>query len=106
MAGFGDLDTLALQAAVDLSAAQYTVVRGSAAGLCNIASNAAASSVLGILQNKPRANEAATIGFDGISKAIAGNSRELTKPKRLAFLEKYNHDGVNDRLIEWVKSQG
>lgn len=43
--------------------------------------------------------------FSAVSRAIANNSRELTKSKRLAFLEKYNQDGVNDRLIAWVNRQ-
>lgn len=43
--------------------------------------------------------------FSIISKTIASNSGELTKPKRLAFLEKYNRNGVNDQLITWIKDQ-
>lgn len=43
--------------------------------------------------------------FSTVSNAIASNSRKLTKPKLLAFLEKYNQDGVNDRLIALVNRQ-
>lgn len=74
---FGAQETWpAVTAAVDLSGYQYRVVRFSAAQACNVASHAlsAAATELpcGILQNKPKSGEAATIAFAGASKAVAG----------------------------------
>lgn len=71
--GSGRLETITgLTAAADLSGKQYHIVRGSAANAVNQASNAAATSVLGVLQNKPKITEAAAVGFLGVSKIVAG----------------------------------
>ena len=74
MAEFGspELQTLTLQAAADLSLHQYTAVRISAARQCNVASDVGASSVIGVLQNKPKAGEFATVAVSGKSKLVAG----------------------------------
>jgi hypothetical protein len=74
MAEFGapELLTLTLEAAADLSAVQYHVVRHSAAQKCNVASDATNSGVLGILQTKPKSGEFGTVAVGGKSKAVAG----------------------------------
>lgn len=73
MAEFGDLETIAgLAAAADLSGKQYHLVRLSAAWTVNQASEAANSALLGVLQNKPKSGEAATVADGGTSKVVAG----------------------------------
>ncbi|MDZ4342344.1 MAG: hypothetical protein U1E51_07890 [Candidatus Binatia bacterium] len=74
---FGAQDTWpAVTAAVDLSGYQYRVVRFSAAQACNVASHALSAAPTeipcGILQNKPKSGEAATVAYAGPSKAMAG----------------------------------
>lgn len=61
-----------LEAAADLSAKQYHIVRLSAANLCNQASLATDSDTIGVLQNKPQSGEFATVAFAGLSKVVAG----------------------------------
>lgn len=74
MAVSGELQTIALDAAADLSGKRYHWVRGSAAGQCNQASLATNSALLGVLQNKPESGERATVGYFGKSKITAGAS--------------------------------
>jgi hypothetical protein len=71
---FGDQQTFNMTAAADLSGKQYHFVRGSAAFATNQASDATASSVLGVLQNKPASGREATIAFMGGSKVVAGGA--------------------------------
>lgn len=72
MAEFQALETLTLEAAADLSLHQYTVMRLSAANKCNVASLATDSSMMGVLINKPKSSEFATIAYFGKCKVIAG----------------------------------
>lgn len=74
MAEFGKLETLTLEAAADLSGNQYAVMRVSAANKCNVASLATQSTIVGVLQNKPKSGEFATVAFSGKSKCQAGNT--------------------------------
>lgn len=77
MAGFGEVMALSASAAADLSAAQYHILRWTGAGTVNIASHAAATAVLGamgVLQNKPGNGQAATVGYFGESKVVAGGA--------------------------------
>lgn len=77
MATYGEQMTRTAQAAADLSAAQYTILRHAAAGTVNIASHAAASIVLGpigVLQNKPTSGRAATVAYAGETKVVAGGT--------------------------------
>lgn len=77
MATFNEVMALSAAAASDLTNTRYHIMRWVAAGTCNIASHAAATAVLGpmgILQNKPTSGAAATIGFAGESKVVAGGS--------------------------------
>ena len=66
----------AVTAAVDLSGYQYRIMRFSAAQQCNVASHAlsaaAAQLPCGVLQNKPKSGEAASIAYMGPSKVMAG----------------------------------
>ena len=72
---FGKLHTLTMKAGADLSALQYHIMRDIADGTTNIASEAISNQMLGVLQNKPAAtNRAATIGYEGISKVVAGGA--------------------------------
>lgn len=69
--GWGHDITLAT--AADLSGAQYAIVRVSAADTCNLASNAAAQDMVGVLQNKPAATgRAAQVRVLGETKVVAG----------------------------------
>ncbi len=74
MAEFGPQVALAVEAAADLSAKQYGVMRLSGADLCNQASEAINSGVVGVLQNKPQSGEYATIAYSGKSKVVAGGA--------------------------------
>ena len=61
-------------AAVDLSASQYSFVKaGSIAGECTLAVTTGGS-MLGVLQNKPKATEAATVRVMGFTKVRAQSS--------------------------------
>lgn len=61
-----------VQAAADLSTFQYHLVRYSAANAVNLAVLAVTSNLLGVLQNKPKSGEFATVAYGGISKVVAG----------------------------------
>jgi hypothetical protein len=61
-----------LIAASDLSAKQYTFVLVDANG--KAATPGAGGEVYGVIQNKPKATQAATVMVDGISKVIAGGT--------------------------------
>jgi hypothetical protein len=76
MAEYGspELQTLTLEAAADLSLFQYCAVRISAANKCNVASDIGATSYIGVLQNKPRSGEFATVAVAGKSKMVAGGA--------------------------------
>ena len=73
-----------LTAATSLNNHQYGVVRLSAAGKVNICSETltttAANGPLGVLQNKPYVNEAATVAYFGLSKAIGGGTVTAGSP--------------------------
>ena len=74
MAEFQNLETYTLEAAADLSAKQYHIVRGSAISKCNMGSAATDSGLIGVLQNKPQSGEFACIADGGISKIVAGGT--------------------------------
>jgi hypothetical protein len=67
-----------LKAEADLQNYQYRVVRGTGSDdYVNVCSQTAVTSLgprtaLGVLQNNPRAEEAATVAFQGLSKAVVG----------------------------------
>lgn len=74
-AEFSTQDTIpGFSAAADLTGKQYTAVRASAANATNLASDATNSGVIGVLQNKPKSGEAASIAFMGLSKMRAGGA--------------------------------
>lgn len=68
------METYTLEAAADISGKQYHLMRLSAANKCNQASLATASSLVGVLQNKPQSGEFATIQHGGISKIVVGGA--------------------------------
>lgn len=73
MAEFGPLETITgLSAAADLTGKQYHLVRLSAAWTVNQASEALHASLIGVLQNKPKSGEGATVADGGTSKVVAG----------------------------------
>jgi hypothetical protein len=72
MAEFGRLETLTLEADADLSDKQYHFVRYVATNKCNQASLDTDSGLIGVLQNKPKSGEFATIGYLGLGKVVAG----------------------------------
>lgn len=77
MSEMGTVMALTAKASADLSAKQYHILRYTAEGEVNIASNAAATAVLGgigVLQNKPANGQAATVGYFGESNVVAGGA--------------------------------
>lgn len=74
----GPRQTLTLKANGDLSAKQWHIMRLSAAGVVDQASNAAAGfnvGAIGVLENKPAAaNRSATLVVGGVSKVVAGGA--------------------------------
>jgi len=74
MAEFGELMTLTLEAAADLSPFQYCGVRLSAANKMNVASDIGATSFIGVLQSKPKSGEFGTVAFLGKTKMVAGGA--------------------------------
>lgn len=67
-----DQATNTLEAAANLSAVQYHIMRVSAANKCNISSQATDSDMCGVLLNKPQSGEAASIAYSGRGRAVAG----------------------------------
>lgn len=67
-------ETFTAKAAADLSACQYHFVRLSAANAINIASLSTNSGLVGVLLNKPQANEAGAVAYLGTSRITAGAS--------------------------------
>lgn len=59
------------EAAADLSAKQFYCVKVTGAKAINIAT-AAGETVLGVLQDKPKANEVANVMCTGVTKLVAG----------------------------------
>src|SRR3972149_1729195 len=80
MAEFVGLETYTMEAAADLSAKQYHIVRGSAANKCNQGSASTDSGLIGILQNKPQSGEFACVADGGISKVVAGGTVTANGP--------------------------
>lgn len=75
MAKFGTVEALTATAVADLTGKQFHVLRHAGARLVNQASNAASSftlGIVGVLQNKPNSGQAATVGYSGRSKVVAG----------------------------------
>jgi Uncharacterized conserved protein (DUF2190) len=75
MSASGDSQKIAVSAGADLSAAQYKVI--DVAGTISAANSAA----LGVLQNKPKSGEDASVAVLGHMKAYAGGT--ITKGARL-----------------------
>lgn len=63
---------ITLQASTDLSDDQFKFVTANGSGLAALAGDGV--SVLGVLQNKPGDDKAATIMIDGVSKVLAHGS--------------------------------
>jgi hypothetical protein len=74
MAEFHLIWTEQAKAAADLRVKQYHIVRLSAKDTVNQASEAAAPSNWGVLQNKPNTNEHATVGLLGVTKLVVGSA--------------------------------
>lgn len=71
MAEFTARESRAYKANSDLSAKQYIIVAQTAAQTCDQATDPTSSLVLGVLQNNPKANEAAAVAFRGMTKVQA-----------------------------------
>ena len=67
-----DKATNTLNAAADLSALQYHIMRVSAVNACNVSSQATDSDMCGVLQNKPQSGEGASIQYSGRGRVVAG----------------------------------
>lgn len=70
----GPQQSVAFQAAADLSSKRYHIMRLSAANNVNQASLGTDTALIGVLQNKPKSGEAATISYLGKSKVTAAAS--------------------------------
>jgi len=69
---------LTFKAASDLSALQYFPVKaGATAGTCDVVSGTGNDVVLGILQNKPTANQEAVVRIFGPSKAAVNGNTDV-----------------------------
>lgn len=64
--------SLTLLAAADLSASQFRFVQCNSSGLAALAG--ASGVVIGALQNKPTAGNAAAIAYHGVSRVVAGGT--------------------------------
>lgn len=62
---------LTFQAATDLTAFKYRAVRLSAEGIVNVASNVAANTCIGILDNDPASGTSARVSVNGTAKLYA-----------------------------------
>lgn len=87
MGTFGEvpLQSITMSAGADLSAKQYILMRFAGANTVNQASHAAAAhalAVVGVLQNKPTAGQAAQVAVFGMSKVVAGGA--ITAGRALA----------------------
>lgn len=70
MATEQQIDVYNLPANADLSASQYCGVVINSSG--KIAVAGAGARIDGVLQNKPTANDAAVVAYNGVSKGVAG----------------------------------
>lgn len=66
-------EAITLEAAADLSAKQYHLLRLSTDWTCNQASTSI-TPIVGVLQNIPQSGEAATVGIMGISRVVVGST--------------------------------
>lgn len=76
-ADFGSFDAITLRASGDLTGMQYRVVRGDGAGLTNVCSQTAVTSLgpqiaMGVLQTNPKSGGAASVAYNGLSKVVVG----------------------------------
>ena len=86
MADHGKVDAYTVsQAAADLTATQYHILRYASATTTNIASNAAAAfavGAIGVQQNKPNSGQSVQVGYMGETKLVGG--AQLTAGRLLA----------------------
>jgi hypothetical protein len=69
-----DQSFITLQAADNLTAYRYRVMRISGENLCNVASNVAANTAFGILDNDPTSGQAARVAVAGVTKVYSGGT--------------------------------
>lgn len=87
-------------AAVDLSASQYSIMKaGSIAGECTLNATSAGS-CLGVLQNKPKATEAATVRVLGFSKVHIQSDAGASPPTWGGFVK----SGSDGKAIGYISS--
>jgi hypothetical protein len=70
-------DIVSFKAGADLSANQYFIVRLTSAGVVGLASSATQRDIVGVLQNKPKANEPAEVlvrSASGTGKVMLGGT--------------------------------
>jgi len=92
------------KAAVDLSGSQYYFVKaGSVAGEVTINATSGGS-VLGVLQNKPRAAEEATVRILGTSK-VRANTEATASPLNYGGFVKSGSDGMAIGYVSSTASQ-
>lgn len=68
----GPFEAFTAEADVDLGDYQYRLLRLSAARRVNVASDATNLNLVGVLQNNPSSQQAATVAYIGRSKVVAG----------------------------------
>ena len=92
------------KAAVDLSGSQYYFVKaGSVAGEVTI-NNVVGGSVLGVLQNDPRAGEAATVRMLGSTK-VRANTEQGASPMAYGSFVKSGSHGMAIGYVSSTASQ-
>ena len=76
MATQGELLTRTMKANASLKTKPYVILRQTAAGICDQASeaNLNAKAVIGVAQNKPDSGQAVTVAYFGESKVTAGGT--------------------------------
>ena len=92
------------KAAIDISASQYYLVKaGSVAGECTI-NTTSAGSCLGVLQNKPKATEEATVRVLGFTK-VRANNEAAASPLNWGGFVKSGSDGMAIGYVDSTASK-
>ena len=87
----------------DMRTKQYHILRASAEGECQVASNPGGGQdeIVGVLQNKPNNNQHASVGYDGVTKLIAGGAITANRQITANSSGSAAHAGSGD----WVLGQ-
>jgi hypothetical protein len=101
VATFREQVNIAKEAAVDLSGKQYHVMRLTGAVTTNQASSRADTALWGVLQNKPKAGEFATLTVWGFTKLIAGGATTAGGPLTVNGSGRVINASSGDHVLGW-----